>query len=605
MKKPLHPKAEPASVPRQPIEADMWMRTEQRRLLRSVLPWVGSALGLALITVVVCTMIASATWQMWAMGLILVAALGLFARAIVACRQFRVTSSSYLLIAAVIISSVGMAVLFEELLVAYSMVGLLLVLLASVLTSLKAGYVTAVVFSFLGVLILFLQENEVLTLALPTNATQRHAIDLAVFFLSLLMGVHLVSLSQEGTRRVLRQLIGQSNEIKHTNEQLEHEVAERKQAEAALQELTTSLVDELSESTVQYRTERERSAAILRNTGDAISMTDLEMRIQYVNEAFTTITGYTVADSLGRPIWAWVAEPLPEQERRMMHQSLERNNRWQGEIIARRKDGRTYEAEMTVAPVCDADNACIGYVFSHQDISRFKDLDRARRRFIANVSHELRTPVTAIKLAVHLLEKNTNPDKIPLYRDVLRQHATRLEALIEDILEITILDSGQATMAWEPVALPELLHNILSQYTAQAQAAEIQLIADLPSPPPPVNGDPARLAQVLQELVQNALIFTPAGGRVTLGIEVVENGTQTWVALSVADTGPGIPVEEQVHVFDRFFRGKRAEAGDIPGTGLGLSIAHSIVSAHGGKITVESQEGQGSTFRVWLLAAAP
>jgi signal transduction histidine kinase len=119
----------------------------------------------------------------------------------------------------------------------------------------------------------------------------------------------------------------------------------------------------------------------------------------------------------------------------------------------------------------------------------------------------------------------------------------------------------------------------------------------------PVRGDNARLTQALGELVENAVLFTPAGGRVTIEVKTVEDQGYQWVAICVCDTGPGIPPEEQDLVFDRFFRGSLAESGHVPGTGLGLSIVQEIMQAHGGRVTVESEVGRGSTFTLWLRGA--
>jgi signal transduction histidine kinase len=126
--------------------------------------------------------------------------------------------------------------------------------------------------------------------------------------------------------------------------------------------------------------------------------------------------------------------------------------------------------------------------------------------------------------------------------------------------------------------------------------------APLPSSLPAVRGDQARLTQALKEVVENAVVFTPSGGYVTLQAEAVEGDGQTWVAMSVRDTGPGIPLQEQDRVFDRFFRGSLVDPGHIRGTGLGLCIVQEIIRAHGGHVTVESGE-TGSTFTLRLPAA--
>jgi len=281
--------------------------------------------------------------------------------------------------------------------------------------------------------------------------------------------------------------------------------------------------------------------------------------------------------------------------------ALAQGEAWQGEATIQRKDGRTYDAAMVVAPMRDADGNLTGYVASHQDISQRKNLDRARSRFMTNVSHELRTPVASMKLYARLLQMGRQPEKIQHYAQVLEEQADRLAELVQDILEMTELDSGQAVTTWRPISLPTIIGDTVTRYQSQAEASGLTLVA-MPTPPnlPTAKGDQCRLAQALGELVENAIIFTPAGGKVTVEVGTAEKDEQRWVIIAVRDTGPGISPEEQERVFDRFYRGSLAESGHVPGTGLGLSVAQEIMHAHGGRVTVESRAGQGSTFRVWL-----
>ena len=376
----------------------------------------------------------------------------------------------------------------------------------------------------------------------------------------------------------------------------------RQRAEEALRELNATLEAQVAARTAEIRAEQEKSETILRSVGDAIVMVDLEMRAQYVNDAFIALTGYTAGEVMGQShVDLLAGEVMAEQSRQSLRLALDKGEVWQGEVTARRKDGRTYEAALTIAPMRDAAGRLVGYVSSHRDISRFKDLDRARSRFITNISHELRTPVANMKLYVHLLRKGMSAEKTERYIEVVSEQVERLEHLIQDILEMTELDSGQAMKAWEPVSLPTVISDTVIRYQSQAEAAGLALIA-MPVPPdlPAVKGDQSRLAQALGELVENAVIFTPTGGRVIIEAGAVEEEGQRWVTVAVRDTGPGISPEEQERVFDRFYRGSLAESGHVPGTGLGLSFVEEIMRAHGGRVTVDSEEGQGSTFTLWL-----
>ncbi len=380
------------------------------------------------------------------------------------------------------------------------------------------------------------------------------------------------------------------------------DITERKRAEEALRELNATLEAQVAARTAEIRAEKEKSETILSSVGDAIVMVDLEMRIQYVNDAFIALTGYTAEEVMGQSHMDLLAgEVMAEQSRQSLRLALDKGKVWQGEVTARRKDGRTYEAALTIAPMRDAAGRLVGYVSSHRDISRFKDLDRARSRFITNISHELRTPVANMKLYVHLLRKGMSAEKTERYIEVVSEQVERLEHLIQDILEMTGLDSGQAINTWQPVSLPTVISDAVTRYQSQAEATGLALIA-MPVPPdlPAVKGDQSRLAQALGELVENAVIFTPAGGRVIIEVGAVEEEGQRWLTVAVRDTGPGISPEEQERVFGRFYRGSLAESGHVPGTGLGLSFVEEIMRAHGGRVIVDSEEGQGSTFTLWL-----
>ena len=360
------------------------------------------------------------------------------------------------------------------------------------------------------------------------------------------------------------------------------------------------LEQRVRERTVELQTQYARLDAILHSVGDAILMTDQRMQVQYINPAFTTLTGYTAEDVLGLHADGMGMGAQSKRVRQSIMSVLAEGRAWQGEIIHRRKDGRTYDAALTIAPVRDADKL-LGYVSSHRDITHLKDLDRVRSQFITNVSHALRTPVTNLKLYTRLLQGGASPEKAGHYLHVLDEQVERLNQLVQDILEIVVLDSGQAVTAWEPLALPTIIDQVVTGYQNQVQASGLKLVvAPLPPDLPAVSGDPIRLTQALKKLMKNAVTFTPAGGQVTVEVQTVEAKGQHWVTLALRDTGPGLTPQEQAHVFDRFFRGRTAESGHILGTGLGLSIAQEILRAHGGRITLESELGQGSTFIVWL-----
>jgi two-component system phosphate regulon sensor histidine kinase PhoR len=206
-----------------------------------------------------------------------------------------------------------------------------------------------------------------------------------------------------------------------------------------------------------------------------------------------------------------------------------------------------------------------------------------------------------MKLCAQILQRGLRPDDRQRHLQVIGDQVDRLLELIEDVLLMAELDSGEVIATWTPISVSRLIRDTVARYRAQAGEALLSLRAEpVELDLPVVFGDRARLQQALGELVENAIVFTPADGLVTVKAGTVDEAGQVWLTVAVSDTGPGIPPEEQEHVFDRLFRGSLAESGHLPGTGLGLSMAQAILHAHGGRLTVESKPGVGSLFSLWL-----
>jgi len=243
------------------------------------------------------------------------------------------------------------------------------------------------------------------------------------------------------------------------------------------------------------------------------------------------------------------------------------------------------------SPVAD------GRIWTLREVTADRELDRMRDAFVATVSHELRTPLTSISGFLEMMEDEEHElgNAGRQYLDVIRRATERLHALVEDLLLVAQIEARRIELELAPVDLVELAER--SVQSAQPAAAEQGIALDLVSDhPPAVLGDAKRLSQVLDNLVSNAVKFTPDGGRVT--ITVGPNGTGT--RFVVADTGIGVASEEQKQVFSRFFRATTATQRAIPGTGLGLAICHALVEQHGGSIEFLSEEGAGTEVVVSL-----
>ena len=240
-----------------------------------------------------------------------------------------------------------------------------------------------------------------------------------------------------------------------------------------------------------------------------------------------------------------------------------------------------------------------GAVLVFHELTRLKRLEQARGEFVANVSHELRTPLSMIKGSVETLLDGAASDPVAAERflRMIERHANRLEALVNDLLAISELESGRVQLALQPVDVRALAARTVEDYQPLAAARQIRLTNDTPELS--ATADPHRLQQVLANLLDNAIKYGNSGGQVVLTGRAIAFGG---VEISVQDDGPGLPPEALPRVFERFYRVDKARSREQGGTGLGLSIVKAIILAHGGEIRVESEPGHGAKFSFTLPA---
>lgn len=223
-------------------------------------------------------------------------------------------------------------------------------------------------------------------------------------------------------------------------------------------------------------------------------------------------------------------------------------------------------------------------------------LDATRRAFVADASHELRTPVANLIVAVEALKATLEHDPrhaSALIGDVERE-SYRLRDLVERLLDLSLVESGRLPLSLESVAVGPLVERAVTPFRPRAEAAGLALDVEISPHVAPIRADAVRTEQVLTNLLDNAVKFTPRGGRIT--VRAAEERGQ--VVISVADTGPGIPEAEMVHLFDRFYKVDKARSGGRGGAGLGLAIAKRLLEAQGGSISAHSREGGGTAFAV-------
>jgi len=333
--------------------------------------------------------------------------------------------------------------------------------------------------------------------------------------------------------------------------------------------------------------ERNLSSAILGSMVEGVAVVNGAERLVFANPGFTEILGLDVAPQSGNALLEIVRQTeLIEAVR----QVLNGEPRVEAEIVTGTLRQHFFAA--TVAAVRAGDTS--GAVIVLHDITDLRKLERVRRDFVANVTHEFKTPLTAIQGFAETLLGGALDDQQNRRRflDIIVEHARRLARLTDDLLKLSKMDADRLEMEIHNVSAIQLIESCLETAQRRAGEKDIDISVDLPEKLPEVAGDRRRLAEVLQNLLDNATQYTLPGGKITLSAESGEDE----VIFTVSDTGIGIPKTDQPRIFERFYRVDAARSREAGGTGLGLSIAKHLVEVHGGRIWVDSEVGQGTQF---------
>ena len=351
---------------------------------------------------------------------------------------------------------------------------------------------------------------------------------------------------------------------------------------------------ELDSRERQLRESMQRQTTVLSGMIEGVIAVDRRQHVLFANVAAGRKLRFSPEEVEGWPLLEVVRS---HELRRIVEQALQTRQHCQGEIQWKSDVQLTLEVHATPLP----GQPCPGVVLVLHDVTDLKRLEGMRQQFIANVSHELKTPLSSIKAYTETLLSGALEDAehARTFLSRIDDQANRLQDLILDMLSLARIESGQAPLELANVSLAQVVDNCLRDHETRAAAGQLTLVNEVGTSSLQVRADEEALLQILSNLVDNAIKYTPAGG--TVAIRSRAEAAQA--VIEVVDTGPGIAPEHHERLFERFYRVDRARSRELGGTGLGLSIVKHLCQAMGGSVAVESALKKGSVFRVRIPLA--
>lgn len=355
------------------------------------------------------------------------------------------------------------------------------------------------------------------------------------------------------------------------------------------------VADVLVERTRDLEEDKKQLEAILTSMANGIIILNHGLTITLINRAARDMFRIQEPSVTGRHLLEVIRDVrIDDAVHRVTRQGRSETVQWSP------PDQEGLVVECTVAALPETVGG-LGAVIVSRDISLQSQLDRMRQDFVANVSHELQTPLTIIRgFTETLMEDADNIDEESRRRftHLIHEEANRMSRLVDDLLTLSRMEHHSLPFTLEGVDIAMLAESVVSRMAPRAEEAGLTLEARIPSVLPLVSGDADRLQEVFLNLVQNAIQYTPSGGRVTVSAQ--SSAAEGLVGISVEDTGIGIPGTDLPRIFERFYRVDKARSRASGGTGLGLAIVKHIIELHQGRIQVNSTVGQGTEFIIWL-----
>jgi two-component system phosphate regulon sensor histidine kinase PhoR len=335
--------------------------------------------------------------------------------------------------------------------------------------------------------------------------------------------------------------------------------------------------------------ERNRLMAAINSSLDAVIAVDSDNNVTFANAAVRGLLDRSPDEVVGNPFVFTMPDPGAIEGLRASRERGESTS-----VVIERPNRRFLRAIIT--PIVGGGDWATLVVF--HDLTDVKRVEEVRRDFVANVSHELRTPLAAIKSVIETLQGGAMEDSAVAHDFLGRADAEvdRLVQMVEELLELSRIESGEVPMARESVDAGAVVESAADRMRAPSERAGLTLTVNVAPGLPRTSGDRVSLERAVMNLVHNAIKFTPEGGRIEIAARPASGG----VMIEVSDTGVGIEPADLPRVFERFFKADRARRAG--GTGLGLALVKHTAEAHGGRVEAESRPGEGSRFRIWLPA---
>jgi NtrC-family two-component system sensor histidine kinase KinB len=337
---------------------------------------------------------------------------------------------------------------------------------------------------------------------------------------------------------------------------------------------------------------QQTTEAAIDSLYDPVIVTDGQGLVTRINPAAERLFGAR-ADTLGRSIDAVARDPrIAQAVTDVLHSNAPVASESAAAVLPWAVDGSRRAFRIRSTPMQDADARLVGAVTLLEDITHLSEVSRLKSEFIAAASHELRTPLTSVQMGIHLLLEDTTGTLDERQKDILqvcREDTARLDRLMRELLDLSKLESGAVTPVFAPIRPSTLVAGAVDPLRLQIETRGLHLVVDVPPDLPHVSVDRLQIERVIANLITNAMRATASDGSIT--VAAVRRGNE--VAISVTDTGTGIPRDYLSKIFDPFVQVPHGSGG---GAGLGLTISRRIVESHGGQLTVQSEPGRGSTF---------